>query len=173
MLKTFRLALAAGAVIVSLAGCTYSDVPAESGQTSSVPAPAAATASPAIVPVILEGTFQSQAFPTNGTATIRVTASSATLELKDFSTETAGDLSVVFSPGKLSPNAEGETGLASDHLVVVANLKLAEGDQKYELGTKMWTTLPSPARSVVIYNFPDRVAYGAANLTEVSPESAG
>jgi hypothetical protein len=72
-----------------------------------------------------------------------------------------------FSAPELSPNADGELGLTSTQLNVIADLKLAQGSQQYELATKMWATLPSPVRSVVIYNFPARVAYGTANLTEV------
>jgi hypothetical protein len=169
MLKASRIALCAGVIAVAIAGCTYSDVPAEPGQTNAGPAPAAATASPSTVPVVLEGTFQSQAFPTTGTATIRVTDSAVTLELKDFSTEDDGKLTVVFSPGTLSPNAEGEFGLTSDQLIVIADLKPASGTHVYELEARMWDALPSKIRSVVIYNFPDRVAYGTANLTEMPP----
>lgn len=168
-MRALRIALAGGAIAASLAGCTYSDLPAGSGQTSAATAPAAATASPAALPVVLEGKFQSQAFATNGTASIRVTESALTLELRDFSTEDTGDLSVVFSPGTLSPAAGGELGLTSDQLNVIADLKSASGAQVYELDARMWDALPAAARSVVIYNFRDRVAYGTANLTQMSP----
>lgn len=163
------MALAGAAVAAFLSGCTYSDVPTENKRTSAVIAPAAATATTAELPVVLEGKFQSQAFPTTGTATIRATDSALTVELEDFSTEDTGDLTLVFSPGTLSPNAEGQLGLTSDQLIVMADLKPASGTQVYELEAGMWDTLPSAVRSVVIYNFPDRVAYGTANLTQISP----
>lgn len=169
MLKTSRMALSAGVIAIAITGCTYSYVPAEPGQTNAGPAPAATTASPSTVPVVLEGTFQSQAFPTTGTATIRATDSGATLELKDFSTEDDGELTVVFSPGTLSPNVEGEFGLTSDQLIVMADLKPVSGTQMYEFEAKRWNAMPSAVRSVVIYNFPDRVAFGTANLTEMPP----
>lgn len=169
ILKAFRMALAGCAVAMSLAGCTYSDVSTETGPTNALPAPAAETAPPASVPVVLEGKFQTQAFPTTGTATIQATDSALTLELKDFSTEDAGELTVVFSPGTLSPNAEGEPGLTSDQLIVIDDLKQSSGTQTYELDARMWNAMPSPVSSVVIYNFPDRVAYGTANLIQVSP----
>lgn len=168
-MKASRIALSAGVIAIAIAGCTYSDVPAERGQTNVGPAPAATTNSPSNVPVVLEGTFQSQAFPTTGTATIRATDSTLTLELKDFSTENDGELTVVFSPGTLSPNAEGGLGLTSDQLIVMADLKPISGTQVYEFEARRWDAMPSAVRSVVIYNFPDRVAYGTANLAERPP----
>ncbi|MEV8130463.1 DM13 domain-containing protein [Pseudarthrobacter oxydans] len=169
MLKASRIVLGAGVIAIAITGCTYSEVPAEPGQTSAGPAPAATTASPSAITVVLEGTFQSQAFPTTGTATIRAADSGATLELKDFSTEDDGQLTVVFSPGTLSPNAEGEFGLTSDQLIVMADLKPGSGTQVYEFEARRWAAMPSAVKSVVIYNFPDRVAYGTANLTEMPP----
>lgn len=166
MLKALLAALSAGVIAIAIAGCTFSDVPAEPGQTNAGPAPAATTDSPSTVPLVLEGTFQSQAFPTTGTATLRATGSSLTLELKDFSTQDDGDLTVVFSPGTLSPDSKGEPGLTSDQLIVMADLKAASGTQVYAFEARRWDAMPSAVRSVVIYNFPNRVAYGTANLTE-------
>jgi hypothetical protein len=165
--KIRRTALTAGFIAVAVAGCTYSNPPADSGPATTGPAPAASAASPATLPVVLEGTFQSQAAATTGTATIRVTESTATLEIKDFATEAGGELTVVFSPGTLSPDTDGELGLTSTQLNVIADLKLAQGSQQYELDPRMWAGLPSPVKSVVIYNFPAKAAYGTANLTEV------
>jgi hypothetical protein len=31
---------------------------------------------------------------------------------------------------------------------------------------RMWDAMPEPVRSVVIYNFAEKTAYGTANLTE-------
>ncbi|MCU1531909.1 MAG: hypothetical protein JWO49_1480 [Arthrobacter sp.] len=67
----------------------------------------------------------------------------------------------------LSPDAAGELGPTSTQLNVIADLKLAQGSQQYELDPRMWAGHTSPVRSVVIYNFPARVAYGTASLTEV------
>ncbi len=166
MLKALLAALSAGVIAIAVTGCTSADVPAEPGQTSAGPAPASTTTAPSTAPAVLEGTFQSQAFPTTGTATIRATDSTLTLELKDFSTQDDGDLTVVFSPGTLSPNSKGEPGLTSDQLIVMADLKAASGTQVYEFEARRWDEMPSAVRSVVIYNFPNRVAYGTANLSE-------
>ena len=31
----------------------------------------------------------------------------------------------------------------------------------------MWSTMPSPVRTVVIYNYSERTAHGTANLTDM------
>ena len=35
------------------------------------------------------------------------------------------------------------------------------------MDTRMWSTMPSSVRSVVVYNYPERTAYGTANLTDI------
>ncbi|MCI0142690.1 DM13 domain-containing protein [Arthrobacter bambusae] len=110
-----------------------------------------------------EGEFQSQAATTRGTATLRVTDSGAILELKDFATESSKDLRVFLSPGTLSPGANGELGLTSAARYELGGLKSSQGDQQYEIGSQQWANLPAIG-CVVIYDYPARLAYGAANL---------
>lgn len=100
-----------------------------------------------------------------GSAVIHVTETGAVLQLKDFSTAPGGDLRLMLSPGTLSPNDKGDLALTSSELLDFGPL-----DDTASLGihmdTKMWSSLRSPIRSVVIYNYADRTAYGTANLTK-------
>lgn len=155
----------------ALAGCTYSaptDVLPAPARSSGPAAPLAS--SPATLesmPWVAEGTFQSQAAVTTGTAALRVTDSGATLELKDFATGNNEDLTIVFSPGTLSPTANGGLALTSPDMFVLARLERTRGTQQYEISGGQWAGMP-PVGSVVIYDFAARTAYGAANLAQAS-----
>ncbi|UYY81928.1 DM13 domain-containing protein [Arthrobacter sp. YA7-1] len=92
-----------------------------------------------------------------------MTDSGAILELKDFATESSKDLRVFLSPGTLSPGANGELGLTSAARYELGGLKSSQGDQQYEIGSQQWANLPAIG-CVVIYDYPARLAYGAANL---------
>lgn len=152
--------------VIALTGCTYSDSAGEPPQPktpSSSATSAAPGASPNSVRRTVEGKFQSQGATTRGTATLRATDSGAILELKDFATENSKDLRVFLSPGALSPGANGEAGLTSTVMYELGALKSSQGDQQYEIGSQQWANMPAFG-SVVIYDYPDRLAYGAANL---------
>lgn len=114
----------------------------------------------------LEGQFQSQAAVTSGSATIHVTETGAVLQLNDFSTAPGEDLRVMLSPGALSPNDNGGLGLTSSTLIDLGSVT-GTGSQRLHMDTKRWSAMPSPVRSVVIYNYADRTAYGTANLTDL------
>jgi hypothetical protein len=101
-------------------------------------------------------------------ATIRVTDTGAVLELKEFSTAPGVDLRIMLSPGTLSPGANGEAGLTSSTLIDLAPLS-DQPSQRIDMDIKMWSALPAPVRSVVIYNYADRTAHGTANLTPGHP----
>ncbi|MGM7775998.1 DM13 domain-containing protein [Arthrobacter sp. KNU-44] len=90
-------------------------------------------------------------------------SSGAILELKDFATENSKDLRVFLSPGTLSLGANGEPGLTSTVMYELGALKSSQGDQQYEIGSQQWANTPVIG-SVVIYDYPARLAYGAANL---------
>jgi hypothetical protein len=113
----------------------------------------------------LSGNFQSQAVVTSGSVTVRLTETSAVLQLKDVSTGQGEDLRLMLSPGTLSPDATGELGLTSPDLIELGPLD-DSGSQRVEMDIRRWSSLPSPVRSVVIYNYADRTAYGTANLTD-------
>ncbi|WP_320537498.1 hypothetical protein [Pseudarthrobacter sp. IC2-21] len=166
-MKLLPHAAIAGALAASLVGCTYSGPPAEAGS----PPPASPSPShpaPLAGPQWLEGRFQSQAAVTRGVATIRVTDTGAVLELKEFSTAPGVDLRIMLSPGTLSPGANGEAGLTSATLIDLAPLS-DQPSQRIDMDIKMWSALPAPVRSVVIYNYADRTAHGTANLTPGHP----
>ncbi len=152
--------------VFALAGCSYTDSGSEPPRTrtsGSAATTAAPSATPNSVPRTVQGNFQSQAANTRGTATLRVTDSGATLELKDFATENSKDLRVFLSPGTLSPGANGKLGLTSTVMYELGALKSSQGDQQYEIGSQQWANTPAIG-SVVIYDYSARLAYGAANL---------
>lgn len=154
---------------LALAGCTYSDPTDVPPAPARAPGPAVPLASSSTTPESIrwaaEGTFQSQAAVTTGTAALRVTDSGATLELKDFATENNKDLTIVFSPGTLSPAVNGDLALTSPDMYVLARLEQTRGAQQYEISGGQWAGMP-PVGSVVIYDFAARTAYGAANLVK-------
>lgn len=117
---------------------------------------------------LIGGKFQSQAAVTTGSATLRVTDAGAVLQLKDFATEQGGDLRLMLSPGTLSPDASGGLGLTSTTLIDVGPLDHT-ADQRVDMDSRMWSTLPEPVRSVVIYDIADRTAFGTANLVALPP----
>lgn len=163
ILVLFRLTLIAGFLVAGLVGCTYSDPASEAGSTPTE-APAPSSSAPSSTPTTLEGKFQSQAAVTSGSVTVNVTDTSAVLQLKDISTGQGDDLRLMLSPGTLSPTASGELGLTSPDLIELGQLDRT-GSQRVEMDIRQWSSLPSPVRSVVIYNYADRTAYGTANLT--------
>lgn len=167
-MELLQPALLAGVIAAILTGCTYPDPASEAG---SAPAGSPSSSSgPALsaAPVTLEGNFQSQAAATSGLATIRVTETGAVLQLKDLSTGAGEDLRLMLSPGTLSLDAKGEPGLTSTILIELG--PLGDGaSQRIDMDAKMWSSLPSPVRSVVIYNYADRTAHGTANLTQLQP----
>ncbi|WP_258061793.1 DM13 domain-containing protein [Arthrobacter sp. ZGTC412] len=123
-----------------------------------------------MTPMILQGKFESQAFVTSGLATIRVSETGAVLQLDDFSTGSGENLRLMLSPGTLSPSDKGEPGLSSTSLIDLGPLN--EGpSQRLEMDIKMWSAIQTPVRSVVVFNYADKVAYGTANLTELQPEA--
>ncbi|WP_426762782.1 DM13 domain-containing protein [Pseudarthrobacter sp. 1G09] len=118
----------------------------------------------------LEGRFQSQGATTTGTATIRVTESGAALQLEGFATGHGDSVRLMLSPGVLRPGPTGEPELSSSTLIELGPLPLNRASsQRIDLEPGMWESMPEPARSVVIYNYADRAAYGTANLVEAPP----
>ncbi|WP_139023236.1 DM13 domain-containing protein [Arthrobacter globiformis] len=113
----------------------------------------------------LEGKFQSQAAVTDGSAMIHVTNRGAVLQLKDFSTAPGEDLRLMLSPGTLSPNDEGDPAITSSELLDLGPID-DTASLRIHMDTKMWSSIRSPIRSVVIYNNAERTAYGTANLTQ-------
>jgi hypothetical protein len=164
MMKLLRSALLTIAVAAGLAGCTYSDPVSERGSAQSVPSSSSSPTSTAVA-VTLRGRFQSQGAITTGTATIRVTGSGAVLQIDDFATGTAKDLRLALSPGILGPGSDGEPGLSSSTLIELGPLSQS-GSQRVDMDSRMWAAMPEPVRSVVIYSYADKTAYGTANLTE-------
>ena len=163
-MELFRLTLITGFLVASLAGCTYADPPSGPGIThTESPMPSSST--PSTTPTTLEGKFQSQAVVTNGSVTVRLTGTSAVLQLKDISTGQGEDIRLMLSPGTLSPDATGELALTSPDLIELGPLDRT-GSQRVEMDIRRWSSLPSPVRSVVIYNYADRTAYGTANLID-------
>lgn len=163
-MKLLRSVLLTGVVAAALAGCTYSDpVPGQGSAQSARPSVSSPTS--IAVPVTLRGQFQSQGAITTGTATIRVTDSGAVLQIEDFATGTADDLRLALSPGTLRPGSDGELELSSSTLIELGPLSQS-GSQRVDMDARMWTAMPAPVRSVVIYNYADKTAYGTANLTE-------
>lgn len=59
----------------------------------------------------------------------------------------------------------GELGLTSQDLIELGRLD-ESGSQRVDMDIRLWSSLPSPVRSVVIYNYAERIAYGTANLTD-------
>lgn len=170
IMKLLRPALLAGAIAAVLSGCTYADPTLDAGSPVTDPPSPSFHPSPSFLPVSLEGEFQSQAAVTSGSATIRVTVTGAVLQLNDFSTEPGADLRLMLSPGILSPDATGDLGLTSSHLIDLGPLSDAAG-QRIDMDTKMWSSMPEPVRSVVIYNYADRTAHGTANLSQITIEN--
>lgn len=164
ILVLLRRTLIAGFLVASLAGCTYSGPASEAGGTTKEP-PAPSSSAPSTAPTAFEGKFQSQAVVTSGSVTVNLTETSAVLQLKDISTGQGDDLRLMLSPGTLSPTASGELGLTSTDLIELGQLDRT-GSQRVEMDIRQWSSLPSPVRSVVIYNYADRTAYGTANLTD-------
>jgi hypothetical protein len=163
-MELFRLTLITGFLVASLAGCTYADPPSEAGSKPTEP-PAPSSSAPSTTPTTFEGKFQSQAAVTSGSVTVNVTETSAVLQLKDISTGQGDDLRLMLSPGTLSPDATGEVALTSLDLIELGPLDTT-GSQRVEMDIRRWSSLPSPVRSVVIYNYADRTAYGTANLID-------
>lgn len=164
-MKQFLLALILGSLAAVLTGCTYSDPPVEAGITPTVSTVPSASA-PSTTPETLEGKFQSQGAVTSGGVTIRVTDTGAVLQLEDFSTEPGEDLRLMLGPGTLSTDATGSLGLTSTTLIDLGPVSGA-ASQRVDMDTKMWSAMPSSVRSVVIYNYSERTAYGTANLTDI------
>ncbi|WP_235423652.1 DM13 domain-containing protein [Pseudarthrobacter chlorophenolicus] len=118
----------------------------------------------------LQGQFQSQGATTTGTATIRVTESGAALQLEDFATGPGDSIRLMLSPGTLRPGPTGKPELSSSTLIELGPLRLDRtGSQRIDLEPGRWESMPEPVRSVVIYNYAGRVAYGTANLFEAPP----
>lgn len=118
----------------------------------------------------LQGQFQSQGATTTGTATIRVTESSAFVQLEYFATAPGDGVRLVLSPGTVHPGPSGEVELSSSTLIEPGPLPLSRSSsQRIEMDPRMWEVweaMPEPVRSVVIYNFAEKTAYGTANLVE-------
>lgn len=164
-MKLLGPALIAGALAASLTGCTYPDPTTEAGtpHTDSPPPSPPATFT---TPMTLEGQFQSQGAVTSGSAIIRVSETGAVLQLQEVSTEPGEDLRLMLSPGTLSPNAQGELGLTSSTFIELGPLT-GTPDQRIDVDAKRWSMMPEPVRSVVIYNYAERTAYGTANLADL------
>lgn len=156
--RLFRLGLIAGAVFGCLTGCTYSDPPS-AAVNPHTDSPSVPSSAPSMAPMTLKGQFESQGFVTSGSATTRVTETGAVLQLDDFSTGSGEDLRLMLSPGTLSPSDKGEPGLSSTTLFDLGPLK--EGpSQRIEMDLRMWSAIQAPVRSVVVFNYADKIAYG-------------
>lgn len=161
-MKLLQPALIAGAIAASLTGCTYSDHASEAEptrkETSRPPSSASSSG-----PMTFEGQFQSQAAVTEGTATIHVTDTGAVLQLENFSTAPGEDLRLMLSPGTVSTNDKGELALTDLEFFELGPLN--DTGMGIHMDTEKWSSI-SPIRSVVIYNYAERTAYGTANLTQ-------
>lgn len=168
-MKLLRSTLLLCLLASGLAGCTYTESAPEPAREPSQPS-ATPMGSPAAVPLTLQGQFQSQGATTTGTATIRVTESGAALQLEDFATGPGDSIRLMLSPGTLRPGPTREPELSSSTLIELGPLRLDRaGSQRIDLEPGRWESMPEPVRSVVIYNYADRVAYGTANLVEAPP----
>ena len=74
----------------------------------------------------------------------------------------------MLSPGTLGPGPTGEPELSSSTLIELGPLGRASS-QRIDMEPGRWEAMPEPVRSVVIYNYADRAAYGTANLVEAPP----
>lgn len=165
IMKLLGPALMACALAASLTGCTYPDPALEAGnQHADSPPPSPPATS--ITPMTLEGQFQSQGAVTRGSAIIRVSETGAVLQLQELSTGPGEDLRIMLSPGTLSPNAQGELGLTSSTFIELGPLT-GTPNQRIDIGAKRWSMMWEPVRSVVIYNYAERTAYGTANLADL------
>lgn len=166
-MKLFRSTLVVSLLVFGLAGCTYAEPVPDRVSEQGVPSPTSTATTPAI-PVKLQGQFQSQGAATTGTATIHVTEASAYVQLDDFSTGSGDSVRLVLSPGTVRPGPGGELELSSSTFIDLGPSPLSQSSsQRIEMDPKMWKSMPGPVRSVVIYNFAEKTAYGAANLIEM------
>ena len=61
----------------------------------------------------------------------------------------------------------GEIELSSSTLIDLGTLPHSRSSSpRVEIDARMWTAMPEPVRSVVIYNYAEKTAHGTANLTE-------
>ena len=165
-MKLLRSTLLASLLGSSLAGCTYAETAQDPASESSGPSPTP-IATAAAGPVTLQGQFQSQGARTTGTATIRVTESKAFVQLENFATGPGDGVRLVLSPGTVRPGPSGELELSSSTLIELGPQPLSRSSsQRIEMDLRMWEAMPGPVRSVVIYNFAEKTAYGTANLME-------
>ncbi len=169
MMKMYKRVFIALAVAGCLAGCTYTEpVPTESVESAERPPspglPQPPAPAPSVVPRTLQGQFQSQAAVTLGTATIRVADSGTVLQLDGFTTKAGDDLRLMLSPGILAPDSTGQPGLSSSTLIELGPLS-GSPQQRIDIDARMWSAMPSPVRSVVVYNYADKTTYATANLS--------
>lgn len=74
------------------------------------------------------------------------------------------------SPGILTPVADGESALSSTKMLEIGPFR-AGATQHFVMESRMWDTMPDPVKSVVIYDYATKTAYGTANLSDPSSSS--
>lgn len=162
-MKTVRL-LAAGIIIaLAITGCTTA-IPDETVQTPTLNSASSSPTSAAPLSKVLSGTFVSQAVPTSGEVIITQTPDSLVLELKDFSTSPGEELYVTVNPGAMTKDAAGDNVVNDPTQYMLEKLRSTTGTQSYDL-TYMIESFPE-VRSVTIYNYSTREAFGSANVKE-------
>ncbi|WP_255470798.1 DM13 domain-containing protein [Pseudarthrobacter sp. B4EP4b] len=113
----------------------------------------------------MQGTFQSLADATTGTATLEVNESGAVLQLEDMSTGPGKDLRVMLSPGTLAARAGGELEVSSTKMIEIGPFR-AGATQRFVMDSQMWTAMEEPVRSVLIYDYSAKNTRGAAALSD-------
>jgi hypothetical protein len=113
----------------------------------------------------MQGSFQSLAASTSGTATLEVNETGAVLQLEDMETETGKDLRVVLSPGNFAAGAGGELELPSTRMIEIGPFR-AGAIQRFVMDGPMWAAMQEPVRSVLIYHYSAKNTRGAAVLSD-------
>ena len=161
-MKLIRCALLSGLLAAVLSGCTYTD--SVKGQESRPVETSPSSATPPAVSATMQGSFQSLAAATSGTATLEVNETGAVLQLEDMATEPGKDLRVMLSPGTLAGGGGG-LELSSTRMIELGQFRTG-GIQRFEMDGPMWAAMQEPVRSVLIYDYSAKNARGAAALSE-------
>lgn len=168
-MKLIRIWLLAGILASLLTACTYVDPGQEQEPRPVESSPAPST--PPAAPVRLEGEFQSQAAATTGMATIEVNEAGAVLRLENMAVHPGKNLRVMLSPGTLAPGADGGPALSSTRMIEIGPFR-AGATQRFVMDSGTWAAIREPVRSVLIYDYATKAAYGTANLSG-PPDSPG
>ena len=162
-MKPIRCALLAVILVSVLPACTYTDSVQEEGARPSNES--SSSSAPPAVSSTMQGSFQSLATVTSGTATLKVNGSGAVLELENMATEPGKDLRVMLSPGTIAPGTGGELELSSTRMLEIGPLRTGT-NQRFVMDGPMWAAMREPVRSVLIYDYSAKTSRGAAVLSD-------